>query len=273
MRIEKGQVAVVTGAGGGIGRCIVQNLASKGVNLALVDINAETLKATQESIATSGVNSTIHETNITSEEQMQKLVEDVLAAHGGVHILINNAGITIQKSFENHSIQDWQRMIDINLWGVIYGCKFFLPALKASAEKGGAHIVNLSSMAAFVGLPMQSSYCAVKAGVHLLSESLWSELHDYNIGVTSVHPGAVKTDIIKATLQESDNVAQAQKNYEFAQRIGATPEHAAERIVGAIANNRARIRIGKDSVILDILKRLLPKGILKPMIKVYRDTK
>jgi NAD(P)-dependent dehydrogenase (short-subunit alcohol dehydrogenase family) len=258
MRIEKGQVAVVTGAGGGIGRCIVQNLASKGVNLALVDINAETLKATQESIATSGVNSTIHETNITSEEQMQKLVEDVLAAHGGVHILINNAGITIQKSFENHSIQDWQRMIDINLWGVIYGCKFFLPALKASAEKGGAHIVNLSSMAAFVGLPMQSSYCAVKAGVHLLSESLWSELHDYNIGVTSVHPGAVKTD---------------QKNYEFAQRIGATPEHAAERIVGAIANNRARIRIGKDSVILDILKRLLPKGILKPMIKVYRDTK
>jgi len=276
MKVKAGQVAVVTGAGGGVGRCLAKQLAAQGVNLALVDINPEALAGTQVAIAASGVKSTLHEVNITDLAQMEKLVEHVLAEHGAVNMLINNAGITMQKSFENHSIADWQRMLDINLWGVIYGCKLFLPALKEAASShnnGGAHIINLSSMSAFIGLPMQSSYCTVKAGVNLLSESLYAELHDYGIGVTSVHPGAIKTDMIKATLGDSDNLEQTKKNFEFAQKTGVTPEHAAERIIDAIAKNRVRIRIGKDAVMLDVLKRWLPKLMLKPMINVYRKTK
>ena len=272
MKLEKGQIALITGAGGGLGRCLALALAHQGLNLALVDINPDSLEETAALVAATGSKVSQHAVDIRLEQQMLELRDQVLAQHGGLNILINNAGITLQKSFVTHSIADWQRMIDINLWGPIYGCTFFLPALSEAAKNGGAHIVNLSSMSAFVGLPGQSSYCATKAGVHLLSESLWSELYDSGIGVTSVHPGAIKTDMIKATLEESDDVEKARQNFEFAQRTGVTPEHAAERIIDAISKNRIRIRIGKDAVLVDLLKRLLPKTILRPMIKVFRDS-
>ncbi len=272
MKIQTGQVAVITGAGGGIGKQLATQLAQRGVNLALVDINPDALEATKQSLLDTAVAITLHPLNIGDCDGMKALANDVVEAHGGVNILINNAGITIQKSFENHSIEDWQRVMDVNWWGVVYACKFFLPALKAAGKKGGAHIVNLSSMAAFVGLPEQSSYCTTKSAVQLLSESLWAELNDDNIGVTSVHPGCVKTDMIKATLNESDNVELAERHYNMAQRVGVSAEYAAARMLKAIEKNSIRIRIGKDSVVLDLIKRLLPKGILRPLVKVHRQS-
>ncbi|MGH1370916.1 MAG: SDR family NAD(P)-dependent oxidoreductase [Cellvibrionaceae bacterium] len=272
MKIQAGQVAVITGAGGGIGRQLAIQLAQRGVNLALVDINQSALEATKESLSSYSISITLHALNIGDCEAMETLAGDVIAEHGGVNILINNAGITIQKSFETHSIADWQRVMDVNWWGVIYACKFFLPALKVAGRSNTAHIVNLSSMAGFLGLPNQASYCSTKSAVRMLSESLWSELYDDNIGVTSVHPGCVKTDLIRATLAESDNVEIAERHYQMAQRIGVSADYAAERMIRAIEKNSLRIRIGKDAVVLDLLKRLLPKGILKPMIKVFRDS-
>lgn len=272
MKIQAGHVAVITGAGGGIGRQLAIQLAQKGVHLALVDINPVALETTKETLLSYSINVTLHALNIGDCDAMEKLASDVVAEHGGVNILINNAGITIQKSFETHSIADWQRVMDVNWWGVIYACKFFLPALKAAGQSQGAHIVNLSSMAGFLGFPNQASYCSTKSAVRMLSESLWAELYDDNIGVTSVHPGCVKTDLIRATLQESDNVEVAEKHYQMAQRIGVTAEYAAERMVRAIEKGSLRIRIGKDAIVLDLIKRFLPKGILKPMVKVFRDS-
>ena len=170
-----------------------------------------------------------------------------------------------QKSFATHTLQDWERIIGINLWGVIYGCHHFMAALEAS---GDAHIVNLSSMSAFVGLPGQSSYCATKAAVRLLSESMSAELAQKNIGVTSVHPGAIKTDMIQATLKNSDDEKAAQRNYELAQRIGVTPEHVAGRIIQAIRRQDIRIRVGKDAVALDLAKRWFPVSVQKLMRKI-----
>ena len=114
-----------------------------------------------------------------------------LAEYGQVNILVNNAGVTVTAEFADHSIEDFEWMIGINFWGVVYGCKFFLPHLKQAGE---GHIVNLSSVFGLAGFPAQSSYCATKFAVRGFSESLWVELREHNIGVTSIHPGGVRTE-------------------------------------------------------------------------------
>lgn len=267
MRGFEGRVAVITGAGGGIGLALAQALAARGAHLALVDISGEALARTAASLERSAVDVSQHVVDVTSAEQMSALPAAVLEAHGQVNLLINNAGITLQKSFATHTLADWERVIGINLWGVLHGCHFFLDALRAADE---AHIVNMSSMAGFMGLPSQSSYCATKAAVRGLTESLAAELALEGIGVTSVHPGAVRTDMIKATLAESDNVERAQRNFELTQKVAVSPERAAARILRAVEKRKLRVRIGGDAVVLDVLKRLLPVAIHKPMVRVAR---
>lgn len=266
MKIKRGTVAVITGAGGGIGRCLARALAKKGCDLALADINQDSLLETQAKVREFGVETSLHLVDVSRFNEVESLAGQVVAQHGKANIVINNAGITIQKSFATHSIEDWQRMIGINLMGVIYGCKAFMPALKLAAKDSGAHLVNMSSMAGFVGMPNQASYSALKAAVRTLSETLYAELYRDDIGVTAVCPGAIKTDMILATLQESDNIKSARKSYQMVQKIGNAPEYAAERIIKAIERRSLRARIGKDAVILDILNRLFPGWLSKRMI-------
>lgn len=268
MKIVKGMVAVITGGGGGIAKCVAQELAVKGCNLALVDINLDALEANKKALAEYSVDISLHVADITSFEAVSAMAYEVLAHHKKVNILDNNAGITIQKSFENHSLADWDRMIGINLMGVIYGCKAFLPALKESAKTEGAHIVNMSSLAGLSGLPSQASYSLTKSAVRTLSETLYSELHHQNIGVTAVHPGGIKTKMILATLDESDDVEVAEKNYKMVEKMGNTPEYAAKIIVHAIEKDKVRIIIGNDSRAVDILKRLFPNWFVKRFAKL-----
>ncbi len=260
MKDLQGKVAVITGGAGGVGSALAARLADRGCHLALVDISEEALTKVVNELSVKNINITSHVVDITDKAQMSELPAKVLAAHGKVNILVNNAGITYQKSFETHSIEDWEKIIGINWWGLLYGCHYFLDALKDSGE---GHIINLSSMSAFVGLPGQTSYCATKAAVKLLSESMWAEMEKLDIGVTSVHPGAIKTGMIQATLKNSDDLEAAQRNYELAQRIGVTPEHVAARIIKAIQKKDLRIRVGKDAILLDLLKRWFPVGIQK----------
>lgn len=267
MKRLKGRVAVITGAGGGLGRALARELASRGCHLALVDISPDGIAATAGELSGYPVEVSQHVADVTDPDRMASLVTDIVSAHGGVELLINNAGITLQKSFANHSLADWERVIGINLRGVIHGCHFFLDSLRRADE---AHIVNLSSMTAFAGMPTQSSYCATKSAIQGLSEALWAELAVEGIGVTSVHPGAIKTDMIQATLAESDDVESARRNYEIAQKVGVTPEKAARKIIDAVIANRMRVRVGKDAVVLDWLKRLMPTLLHRPMIRIAR---
>ena len=173
-----------------------------------------------------------------------------------VNLLINNAGITLQKNFSTHTLEDWDRIVGINFWGVLYGLHFFDKHLRAADQ---AHVVNLSSMSSFVGLPAQSSYCATKAAIELLSSSLWAEWGAHGIGVTHVHPGAIRTDMILATLEDSDDVEAAKKNYDMAMRMGVDASFAAEKIIRAVEKNKKKIRIGKESYIFDYLSRFAPR--------------
>lgn len=259
------KVAVITGAGGGVGSALARVLAGRGCHLALVDISESALQNTAHSLGALGVTLSTHVVDITDKAQMAALPAQVLEKHAQVNLLINNAGITYQKSFSTHTMEDWETIVGINWWGVLYGCHYFLDALQAS---GDAHIVNMSSMSAFAGLPGQTSYCATKGAVKLLSEAMWAEMEKLNIGVTSVHPGAIKTDMIQATLKNSDDEVAAQRNYELAHKIGVSAEEVASDIVTAIEKNKMRIRCGKDALMMDWMKRLFPVGLQKLLRKV-----
>ena len=261
MRDLNDRVAVIVGGGGGIGRAVAVNLASKGCHIALADINETALAESVAAIGDTSIKVTTHPLDVTSAEGVAAFKDEVVEQHGKVNILINCAGITLQKRFETHRLEDWEWAINLNLWGTLHTCREFLPELKKT--NGDAHLMNISSMTGFVGLPNQTSYCATKGAIKGLTEALWGELKADGIGVTVVHPGAIKTDMIKATLEHSDDVEWAKRNFEMVQKIGTDVDYAAAKMVKAIIKNKARIRIGKDAVIFDLLTRLMPTSVTR----------
>lgn len=255
MRNLQGKVAVVTGAGSGIGRALAQALGAEGCKLALVDFNEATLAETADLLRAQGVACSVHQADVGDRERMSELPGEVETAHGAVHLLFNNAGITLNKCFAKHSLADIDRILRVNQMGVLYGCYFFLPLLLRQPE---AHIVNTSSMAGFLGLPNQSTYCMTKAAVLAFSESLRAEVGGDNIGVTSVHPGAIRTNILNAAMAVDGRDEQTQKMADLVNRMGLSPDKLARKVIKAVKANRQRVLIGIDAHILVLLKRLFP---------------
>ena len=267
MTSANGRVAVITGAAGGVGSALARELAKRGWNLALVDIDSEKLAELVATLRNSNNRITAHVADLRNSDHITALPQEVKGKHGSVDCLINNAGITLQKSIESHSIEDWRRVFDLNFWATVSMCQAFLPMLK---EPSRANIVNISSMAACYGMPSQSSYSSSKAAVQAFSESLRAELSSYAIGVTCIHPGAINTDMIKATLCESDNVAQAQKNLALAQRFGMSPEKAATCIIDAFERNRRQRFVGIDARVFNWVVKLCPGLVSAVFANTYQ---
>jgi len=253
MRDLKDKVAVVTGAASGIGRATALALAGQGCDLAIADVNEAGLAETAEQVRALGRRVRTDRVDVSDKERVRRFAEDVVAEYGRVDILVNNAGVTITADFEEHTLEDWEWIVGINFWGVVYGCKFFLPYLKQAGE---AHIVNVSSIFGMLGVPGQSSYCATKFAVRGLSEALWVELKDHNIGVTSIHPAGVRTNIAKdARTKEEGKKTEAIKIIE---RYSVPPERCAELIVDAIKKNKLRQMVARESYVIDFAKRMAP---------------
>ena len=250
-----GKVAVVTGAASGIGRALAAGLGAKGCHLALVDIDQDGLARLRDELsgAPGGGTVTTHVANVSDRARMRDLAREVAAAHGAVHVLINNAGIGYEAAFPQTSLDDWERIIAVNLWGVIHGCHFFMPHL-AKADR--AHIVNLSSVFGIVGMAGQSAYCATKFAVRGLSESLWEELRATSVGLTIVHPAAVATDIMKRA--SGDDPQLLQRIAHWFEHNGISPDKAAARIIRAIERGSPRLVIAPEARLGDVLKRLMP---------------
>jgi len=250
-----GKVAVITGAASGIGRALAMGLWNKGCHLALIDLNDERLSQLRSELTETGKDRrvSVHTTDVADKTRMKETSTDIVDAHQAVHLLINNAGIGYEAPFPQVSLDAWEHVIAVNLWGTIYGCHFFMPYMAKTEQ---AHIVNISSLFGIVGMAGQTAYCATKYAVRGFSESLWEELRDTTISVTVVHPGSVATDIMKTS--EGDDPELMQRIAKWYDDNAIPPEKAAKQIITAVQKGSPRLLITAEVKLTDWVKRLMP---------------
>jgi short-subunit dehydrogenase len=213
----------------------------------------ERLEQAAAACAREGLKITTHVADVRDRDRMKALADEVVKAHGGVQILVNNAGVTAWGSLEEMSFEDLDWVLDVNLRGVIHGCKFFLPYLRKEAE---AHIVNVSSLLGILSVRNQAGYCMSKAAVRALSEVLDAELDGSPIHVSVIHPGGVATNFI--TDSRAVNLDSKKKFADLVAEHSLDPEKVAATIIAAIRKNKLRTRVGPDAFVGDWLKRAFP---------------
>jgi len=253
-KLEK-KVAAITGGGSGIGRALAEQLASAGCHLALIDIDQGRLDEVAGACAREGLLITTHVADVRDRDRVKALADEVVQAHGGVQILVNNAGVTAWESFEEMSFADLDWVLGVNLNGVINGCKFFLPHLRKEAE---AHIVNVSSLFGILSVRNQAAYCMSKYAVRGLTEALDAELDGSPINVSVIHPGGVATNFI--TDSRGSDLDAMNKLGQMMAQYSTKPDKVAATIIKAIKKNKLRARVGPDAFVGDWLKRAFPTG-------------
>ena len=259
MSLSNDSVAVITGAASGIGRALAVRLAREKIGgIAVCDVKECELGETTKIIESLGVSVSTHIADVSKLAEVQRFAAEVAAAHNNrVTHLINNAGVALCGSFEEISLDDFEWLMSINFWGVIYGTKVFLPILK---RQKAAHIINISSVFGLVAPPGQTAYCASKFAVRGFTESLRHELEATNISVSSVHPGGIKTNIANHSRvgeNASENLKKKSADF-FDKASPTTAEQAAEVIVKGIKRKNPRILIGSDARQINIIQRLFP---------------
>jgi NADP-dependent 3-hydroxy acid dehydrogenase YdfG len=254
-----GKVAAVTGAGSGIGQALALELARSGAAVAISDVDTEGLAQTEEQLRAIGAPVRTDRLDVTEREAFQIYADQINEHFGKVNQIYNNAGIAFTGDVEITQFKDIERVMDVDFWGVVNGTKAFLPHLIAS---GDGHIINVSSLFGLMSMPGQAAYNSAKFAVRGFTESLRQEmaLNGHPVKVTSVHPGGVKTAIARngLTAEGVDPTAQAKF---FDKRLASTtPQRAAEIILEAVRKNKARVLVGQDAVVLDLIVRITGSG-------------
>ena len=248
--------AVITGAASGIGRAIAVSLARRGCGLALADIDEAGLAQTAR-LAGRASRISCHRLDVADPAAVAALPEQVLGAHPGVDVLVNNAGVALGGSFAQLSQADFEWLFAINFWGVVRMTRAFLPLLQARDE---ARVVNLSSLFGLIAAPGQTAYVASKFAVRGFSESLRQELRGTSVGITVVHPGGVATAIARrarlAAVVDPEEAERAVPRFEAL--LTLPPEIAGETIVRAMERRRPRVLVGRDARIASAVERLAP---------------
>jgi short-subunit dehydrogenase len=255
----QGGVAVITGAASGIGAALAANLARRGTHLALADRNAVGLATVAAAARATGVTVSEHALDVRDVEALNALPEAVLAEHGRVTVLVNNAGVALIGTFEQTTLDDFAWLMDINFWAPVRLTKAFLYVLQ---REEAAHIVTISSIFGITAPPGNAAYAAAKFGVRGFSESLRHELEDGPVTVTVVHPGGIRTEVANsARISQSVDPEEARAaTVEFNKLLKTSPEEAAEKIAEAIVKRQGRLLIGSDARMLDRLQRLFPSS-------------
>jgi len=261
MTAINGAAAAVTGAASGIGRALALELAARGCDLALADRDEAGLRAVAAEIGKAGPRKvTVHRVDVGAPQEIADFAAAAIAAHPGLNIVINNAGVALLGNFDevDQAQMDW--LFNINFWGVVHVTRAFLPQL---SKQPAAHIVNLSSIFGIIAPPGQTAYSAAKFAVRGFSESLRHELAMTKspVRLSVVHPGGISTNIVRNSRTGSgvaDNSRRAQSIDRFDEMAINTPAVAAQRIITGIEKNAPRILIGGDARFMDLLQRLLP---------------
>jgi short-subunit dehydrogenase len=262
MKDFKNKVAAITGAASGMGRTLALELARRGCHLALSDVNEAGLKETAELVRPLGIKVTTQKLDVSNRDAVFAWADQVATDHGQVNLIFNNAGVALTVNLDLVKITDFEWIMGINFWGVVYGTQAFLPHLKKS---GDGHVINTSSLFGLMAVPSQGTYNASKFAVRGYTEALRMELEMAGEGVsaTCVHPGGIATNIAKAGRidpgMEKVSGISADKQRKLADKLinVTTAESAALQILKAVENNERRVLVGNDAKMLDKVIRLL----------------
>ncbi len=254
-------VAVITGAASGIGAALAAQLARRGMHLALVDLNAAGLETVAQAARTAGVSVSTHVLDVTDSAATAALPAAVLATHGRVTVLVNNAGVALGGMFEQVAAEDFDWLMSVNFGATVRLTRAFLPLL---AAESAAQLVNISSVFGIIAPPGQTAYSASKFAVRGFSEALRHELEmtQSGVGVTIVHPGGVRTAIAdNARLANGLDAAEIERERATWRGLLALPAAAAaERIARGIERREARVLVGNDAIAAAWLQRVFPVG-------------
>jgi NAD(P)-dependent dehydrogenase (short-subunit alcohol dehydrogenase family) len=253
MKNLAGKVALVTGAAGGIGRGCALELAKAGAQLVLADIDENGLAAVENEVIALGTRALAVPTDVARPEAVERLAARAIEEMGRVDLLLNNAGVSVVAPAAKMTIDDWEWIVSINLWGPVRLIHALLPQMVA---RGSGHVVNVASMAGLVGAPGMSAYSLTKFGIVGYSEALRLEAAEHGIEVTVVCPGYVRTNLHRATRYRNEG---------FRRFLDAPPrwygvpvEAAAKRIVDGIRRREGIVTIGPERAGW-LLKRLSPE--------------
>ena len=271
MKNLNGKVAVITGAGSGMGKELAIQLAAKGAKVAINDWDSENLEATVATIKQNGGTVISKRYDVANREAVYAFKDEVLVEFGQVDIVINNAGIALPSyNIEDVGYDEFEKLMNINFWGVVYGTKAYLPHLQTRPE---ASVVNTSSVFGIMGFPTQGPYCAAKFAVKGFTESLRLELkaQESKVVPCTVHPGRIFTNIVRNVDHKPGTVTEEEKA-EMVKQFdeggkGTTAADAAAQIIKAIQRKKPRLLIGSDASFIDRVVRMFPTGYAKMILR------
>jgi len=254
-----GKVTVVTGAGSGIGQALAIELARSGASVAISDVDTEGLAVTEERIKAIGAPVKSDRLDVTEREAFELYADAVVEHFGKVNQIYNNAGIAYVGDVEVTPFKDIERVMDVDYWGVVNGTKVFLPHLIAS---GDGHVVNVSSLFGIFSVPGQAAYNSAKFAVRGFTEALRQEMKAkrHPVGVTTVHPGGIKTAIMRNSTAAEGVDREGLTNTFDKKLTRTTPERAAQIILDAVRKDKARVLVGADAKLLDVIVRITGSG-------------
>ncbi len=256
----RGRVSVITGAASGIGRALALELADRGSDLALCDVDEEGLAETVRRVEAKGRRVSSQKVDVADRQAVYAFAEACIEAHGKVDAIVNNAGVSVTSTVADLTYDDFEWIVGINFWGVVYGTKAFLPHLMSRRD---GWIVNVSSVFGLASFPSQSAYNATKFAVRGFTESLRQELEGTGVTACCVHPGGIRTNIVRKSRLRSvhDRVVDKETMVEEFDRMARTsPERAAIVIADGMERKAPRILIGADARLIDAVQRALPVG-------------
>lgn len=258
MKDFKNKVVVITGAGSGMGRAYAEEFGKLGAKLVLNDYEEGPLAETVEIVRSQGVEHIYSENfDVSDKDKMFAFAENVKSTFGNAHVIINNAGIegSVDSAYST-SVEDYHKIMNINFFGVVHGCKAFLPQLVENQE--GA-VVNVSSVFGLVGTPLNSDYCATKFAVRGYTQSLAIEFHESPISIHCLHPGGIATNIVRK-----------EGGKEFSKKYLTTPsEDIVRHVIKCIQSGKTKIVYGQDSFRMWLASNLVPHQLLNKV--VYRE--
>lgn len=256
MKTLKDKVVVITGAASGIGRALAVRLATEGANLALADNDLDGLTRTVEQCRAAGIVKILR-VDVSRREEMEAMAQDIAESFGCVDVVVNNAGVASLGRIQDLTYETLRWTLDINLWGVIYGTKAFLPYLLARTQ---ANLVNVASVYGLIAVPAQAAYCTSKFAVRGFTEAVRQDLRGTGVAVTLVFPAGVRTPILKKLRIDSSSPPEQQERarQRFEKALTSQPEEVAGAILQGIRRNAPRVLVGAYARRIDWLARSRP---------------